>query len=288
MQRSTSVQTKRARQDAVCRFARGILAARTGETIEVTARPELDNPGVPAVEELWASPTRRYAVEHTRIESYPGQIRNDARLGRLLGPVRSMLAGRLPGTFVLAVDVGEAVKARLPYAAAQHEIVRLALEAAPGLRIGEACRLQSPLLPFEIQVKCRRRRGSRLGIRCVVFGDGPALRLDRVRRAFDDKCPKLAAWAGKDAVALLILEADDIQLSNVFLVSDAVQTVIAERSDLPDVIVFVETDMSPMEGWVLKDGAHVGDAVPRPNGVRRYTEDMVRDLGSASATERRS
>jgi hypothetical protein len=143
--------------------------------------------------------SRTTRAKNARIESYSGQIGNDALLSRLLGPVSSMLAGRLPGTFVLAVDVGEAVKARLPCGAAQDEIVRFALEAAPGMREGEVCRLQPPLLPFKIQLKCRHRRGSRLGVRCVVLGDGPALRLERVRRAFDAKCPKLAAWAGDAA-----------------------------------------------------------------------------------------
>jgi hypothetical protein len=77
-------------------------------------------------------------------------------------------------------------------------------------------------------------------------------------------------------VSVLVLEADDIQLSNVFLVWEAVKQVIAERTDLPDTIVFVETDGSPMYGWVLKDGPNTGDAVPMPDGRRCYTEGQLR------------
>jgi hypothetical protein len=43
---------------------------RTDETIEVTDRPEVDHGATPAVEERWASSSRHYAVEHTRLESF--------------------------------------------------------------------------------------------------------------------------------------------------------------------------------------------------------------------------
>ena len=81
-------------QDAVCAFAREILTARTGEAIEVTDRPEAVYRTIPVVEELWASSSHRYAVEHTRLESFDGQIGNEARFSRLMVPVR----GRSQGT----------------------------------------------------------------------------------------------------------------------------------------------------------------------------------------------
>ena len=47
-----------------------VLVVRTDETIEVTDRPEVDHAATPAVEERWASSSRHYAVEHTRLESF--------------------------------------------------------------------------------------------------------------------------------------------------------------------------------------------------------------------------
>jgi hypothetical protein len=113
-------------------------------------------------------------------------------------------------------------------------------------------------------------------VHCVIPEESDALRVARVRRAFDDKCSKLTTWSVDGRVSVLVLEANDIQLSNVFLVWAAVKEVIAERTDVPDVIIFVETDGSPMFGWVLKDGPHTGDAVPMPNGMRCYTEGQCR------------
>jgi hypothetical protein len=255
-------------QEAVCAFARHIIALRTGEAIEVIERPEMVHRDKPAVEELWASSSREYAVEHTRLESFDGQIGNEARLDRLMGPVRAQLTGRLPGTYVLALPAGVTWGGR--HAQVGHEIVRLTLEQAPRMQDGQTVALRSEGLPLNVQLHRRNGHGSRIVVQSIVEGEAEELRLTRVHRAFQAKCPKLAAWSGEGRVSLLVLEANDIQRSNIFVVWEAVDQVIAARPDIPDLIVFVETDGSPMFGWVLKDGPHTGDDVPRPNGSRCY------------------
>ena len=262
-------------QDRVCAFARDILAVRTGETIAVTERPEVVHRSSPAVEELWESPSRRYAVEHTRLESFDGQLENEVRLRRMILPVRDMLAGRLPGTYVLTVLLSEAKEARVPYEQVHQEIGRLTLEKAAAMGDGETIVLESDRLTFPVQLRRRHGNRSQVFVHCAIVGERDALRLTRVRRAFEDKCPKLAAWSVDGRASVLVLEANDIQLSNVFLVWEAVKDVIAQRTDVPDTIIFVETDGSPMYGWVLKDGANTGDAVPTPNGTRCYTEGQL-------------
>lgn len=87
-------------QDAVCAFVRDIISARTNEKIEISARPDRDERNFQAVEELWESPTRRYAIEHTRVEAFEGQIANQARIIRLLVPVK------IPKHVVLSGFVG--------------------------------------------------------------------------------------------------------------------------------------------------------------------------------------
>ena len=74
-------------QDRVCAFVHEIIEARSGECVRITGRPEVDHRGGEVVEELWESASHRYAVEHTRLESYDGQIENEARLSRLVVPV---------------------------------------------------------------------------------------------------------------------------------------------------------------------------------------------------------
>jgi hypothetical protein len=76
--------------------------------------------------------------------------------------------------------------------------------------------------------------------------------------------------------SVLALEANDIQLSNVFVAFAAFKQALAERDDQPDIAVFVETDGSPMYGWMFKEGARLGDDIPMPHGHRCYTEGQVR------------
>ena len=135
-------------QDVVCAFVREIIEARIGEPVRVTDRPEQDHRSVKVVEERWESASRRYAVEHTRLESYGGQIGNAARLSRLIVPVREMLAGCVVGTYVLVVSFRETKEACIKYVDAHKEIVRLTLEAAPKLDDGETIILPSERLPF--------------------------------------------------------------------------------------------------------------------------------------------
>lgn len=264
-------------QDAVCNFVREIIASRTGEAIAVSARPELTNRSIPAVEELWESASHRYAVEHTRLESYGGQIENEAKLRRLILPVREFLVGRLPGSHVLAVRVSETQAARIKFEEAHKEIIELTLQAAPKLKDEETIVLPSTKLPFTVQLHRRRGdRGSHVAVHCLIEGDGEDLRLQRMRRALSDKCPKLATWCLDGRTSVLVLEANDIQLSNAFVGFDAFKQAIAERDDKPDIVVFVETDGSPMYGWMFKEGDSLGDDVPMPREHRCYTEGEFR------------
>ena len=262
-------------QDAVCAFVREIIEARTGEPIQVTDRPEVDHRSGEVVDERWESASHRYAVEHTRVESYDGQIENEARLSRLIEPVREMLAGCLPGTYVLTVGLRETKEARIKYADAREEIVRLTLESAPKLKDNETVILSSERLRFTVQLHRRNGNSSQVFVHCLIEGDGDQLRLERMRRALDDKCPKLAAWAADGRRSILVLQADDIQLSNCWLAYKAFKQTIAERKDQPDIVMFVENDGGPMYGWMFKEGHRFGDDIPMPSSGRCYTEGQI-------------
>lgn len=262
-------------QDRVCGFVRDIIASRIGETLEISARPDVDDRNLPAVEELWDSVTRRFAIEHTRLETFEGQIANSAKIERILVPVKQMLAGRVPGRFVLAVSKSDILAARGRYEAVHAEIVRLVLEVAPQLDVEENRTLQSDDLPFAFQLHLRHRNDSSVVLYTDIDGTAETLRLDRMRRALDAKCPKLVRWASEGRTSILALETNDIQHSNAFVNYEAFQRAAAERKDLPDIVVLVETEVHPMYGWVFKDGNHFGDEVAMPDERRCYTEGEV-------------
>lgn len=266
-------------QDAVCAFVRDIIGARTNENIEVTARPDRNERNLPAVEELWEAPTHRYAIEHTRVEAFEGQLANAAKVARLLMPIKIALADRLPGYFCLAVsEVDIAAAGRINLSAARLEVARLVSAAAERLPIGKTVTLESDNLPFKLELFLRHKDKPNLILYADIGGDPDARRLERIRRALDDKCPKLAAWArADDRTSVLALESNDIQLSNAFVINDAVRKALDQRADQPDIVVLVETDITPMNGWILKEGERYGDDVPVMHGGYCYMEGERRD-----------
>jgi hypothetical protein len=217
-------------QDAVCAFVRDIISARTNEKIEISAHPDRDERNLPAVEELWESPTRRYAIEHTRVEAFEGQIGNRSKIHAFLTPVKVALQDRLPGYFCLSLREQD-IASRFNMSAARLEIAQLIVEAAGRVKVDEAVTLQSDKLPFTAQLYLRHRDRSNLILYSDIHGDPEKRRLERVRRALDDKCPKLASWAQDGRISVLALESNDIQLSNAFVINDAVQQALRERSD---------------------------------------------------------
>ncbi len=92
------------------------------------------------------------------------------------------------------------------------------------------------------------------------------------------KLPKLAQWSRDGSRSVLVLESNDIQHSNVFVVLDAARQALSEYENAPHILVVVETDGGPWYGWVMKEGEQIGSAVPEVNGVGYYTEGQVAGL----------
>ena len=109
-----------------------------------------------------------------------------------------------------------------------------------------------PSVPFKIQL--HRRHGD--GSQCFCIAKSRAIRFAPVRTsppALNEKCPKLHAWSRNGEVSVLVLESNDIQHANCVNTSAAIRRGLDQRNDQPDVVLLVETDGSPMFGWVLKD-----------------------------------
>ena len=236
----------------VCDFVRRILSAESDTGLEITDYPDREDRSGKSVEQRWASKTHRFAIEHTLVESFVGQLTDDAKFVKLIAPIEEMLAGRLPGTYGLGVDVGASTDARLRYDEAQKQICAAVLEAAPDLPVGKALTLKIENIPFSVHLFRRSRDGAKILVRRFV-SDVEASRLDRVRRALADKCPKLSAARQDGRLSILALESNDIALANYNVVGLAVQQALQDRNDAPDLVIVVETDGGPFYGWVIRN-----------------------------------
>jgi ribosomal protein S9 len=123
---------------AVCLGALRFLGDRRGEQIQVLEEPDRVERRQQAVEMVAASDSARFVVEHTRVESFEGQIADGKRLDDLLGRLETALPSFLPaGSYDIIIQPHAAGRIRV----GQLDNVRLAvakwiLETAPGLKPG--------------------------------------------------------------------------------------------------------------------------------------------------------
>jgi hypothetical protein len=98
-------------EEQICGVIVGELGKLTGWKLTVTERPDKVKTNVErrqqAVEMICSCDSgQTFAIEHTRIESFPDQIADGKSFEDLLGPFESALKGVAPGRFSLIVRVG--------------------------------------------------------------------------------------------------------------------------------------------------------------------------------------
>ena len=117
----------------------------------------------------------------------------------------------------------------------------------------------------------------------LVSGDREEKRFERIRKAYDDKSGKLAAWRQRGARSVLILEEQDIQTTNHFLVADAVQKVEGLVADKPDEIYLLSTVIE--NSWTLW-ALRVGDCVYDDLSISGDSLSQIDPTGLVNVTGR--
>lgn len=260
-------------EEAVCALVKRFIEHERNETLAVEKQPDKVDRSRQAVELVLASATARFVVEHTRIESFSGQIKDGQQFVALLEPLESELTGRLPeGKYDLIVDVGACGAVNRT----KSDEVRTALRewvvnTAPTLaqhpdRDHRDLKWSTTATPRGVPFPVTLQRWHRLGpmqpgesrlliMRHTPKGDRESLRSQRINTALAKKLPKLeAAKAEYKAESVLALESDDIALANAFVIRDAVRKELNEYANAPDTIYLVETDRGlALRLWVLKE-----------------------------------
>ena len=263
--------------DAIVR----ILEKRTGATRANMYRPEgqTDRDGS-RVELCLTLGKTVYAIEHTRIEAFRNQIGRGISFALLVRPVITKLDGKLPGpalydlilpldrhlkmnrrqllrtqeTLVCwirekAIELHQAILDRASPDSAQRDL-RDRIEGLPPcfpFPIGLHCQvLQSDSGPEPGEIKASR-----------IAPESDELeksRAEALLKPLNDKCPKLRNFKremeqrGNEARAVLVLESDDIALTNDFVVAEKIPGLLAGRLDAPDEIYLIETEIGTW--WV--------------------------------------
>lgn len=258
--------------DAVIR----LLERRTGEQRANVRRPEMDGIGPPVDLRLRLG-TREYAIEHTQIEAFEGQIRTGEEFGRFITPVTEQLQGTLPGPAVyyllFPLDARLGVKG-YQMGEMRSNLIAWVREHAQGLHekspdrptrernprgIRDQYRGTPPGFSYEVVLarhahwSFSSQRDGRVSVSRIAPGDVESLRAIRLRKALERKCPKLQRCKQEGARTVLVLEDGDIALSNECVIGDGLAGLLQERADLPDEIYLVDTSVDAWTVWLMND-----------------------------------
>jgi hypothetical protein len=243
-------QTDRSNEGKACDAVLRHIEVREGAMRHDLMFPEKTH-DVGPVELVCTVSTQRFAFEHTRIEPFAGHIQLEAEAERHFTPITDRVADQLPpdSRYELDVPVGAMLgmndRTARPI---QDVLVRWILDAAPevptarpGRYILPIQKIMPPGVPFAVSLHRWPREGFPYPfiIRHVAQGDIEAARLQRIRTAYRKKLDKLVKWQRVGAEAILILEEDDLFLTNHFSVADALFQIEAEHTDRPDEVYLV-------------------------------------------------
>ena len=114
------------------------------------------------------------------------------------------------------------------------------------------------VLPAAMERVRRKLAGADDGNRQMVkhvAANVDKLRHDRIQEAIDRKFPKLAAWKrDHGARSILVLEDNDLFLTNQAIVAETYLPLAATRTDCPDETYMVSTATKPWHAWPMLIG----------------------------------
>ena len=195
-----------------------------------------------------------FATEHTGIEPFHGHMQLDAEAHIGFRPIEAMIVGRLPPNEHFELHLPLSATQGLKGATLRRIQVTIAewiIATAPTLQTARFGRYITPIrwvtlpgVPFRVTLHRTTTEGfpSRFSIHHLVDANHEAERVQRIREACQRKYPKLAQWKRDyGARTVLVLEENDIQLTNQQVVADALLEVERTISDRPDEVYLVST-----------------------------------------------
>jgi hypothetical protein len=216
-----------------------------------------------------------YALEHTGIEPFEDFMRMSGDAKRLYDPIVHAVSGVLPPHETVKMTMGALFgKNRKDLRAIHAALARYVIATASSIPlrgyadyIGNVKPVTPPGVPFAVKLYrfFSPNTPARFMIQHVLTADREKLRAKRIQQAVDDKFPKLAAWKADGARTILILEDNDIQLTNESLVANAFVKIAKERNDRPDETYMLNTCTAPTwYAWpILIDGVSFFDLSER-------------------------
>ena len=247
------------------------LEMRESKTRNDVHLPDKDNQTPPdaRVEMIFQIGNQLYAIEHTGIEPFDRFMEHQNRASELFVPLEAAattaLASMLqPGVVIeMHLPLDGLVGRKMSEVRTIHSaLVSWAVSKAPALKPGKYADYrrskvitdQPDGVPFPVSLfrfnGIPNLPGS-FQLKHLVSGSEQE-RVLRLQRACEKKFPKLANWQQlNNARTILVLEENDVQLTNVVVVVDAFLSIARNRHDVPDETYMVSTHLPSWRAWPL-------------------------------------
>lgn len=257
-----------------CHAVVKLLERDLRSTYSNLTRPELDS-SLPPVELTVTIAGMEYAFEHTRVEAFAGQIEAERIFAQLVAPImdafREPLAIKGPIRLYFPMDT-RVGKAQLE--TVQREIITWVRDVAARFSRDVPGRSEPDNDPRAIvQNEERNFAGLKVLLRRQLHrnstgtydghvlvarytsGDVEAQRHELVGAALSRKLGKLQGWRQRGARTVLVLESNDIALSNEVVISEAVGKCLQDAKfskAQPDALYLVDTCVDTWRIYTLK------------------------------------
>ena len=229
-----------------------------------------------------------FALEHTGIEPFGGHVEMENRAKTWYTPITDGLKDALGTTalYELFIPVNAFQgKKKLDIRIIQNALIDWVKRTAPtmphlgrgkGSHVGP---VEVSEVPFKVTLS--RSEPRRIPISFQIrheAKDIEKLRAKRIQKAIDKKFPKLAHWKTEEnAKTVLVLEANDIQLTAPDLVADTFVPLVKDRADRPDETYLVGTFMTPSwYVWPILIGDKTYDDIVHNNETEHWEFDPAK------------
>lgn len=201
------------------------------------------------------------AIEHTSIDCYENQRKENAHFLELFNPVKEFLEKELkvPGKFVISTDAKINLEG-FNYKKVRPLIIKSCLERAKILKFGSPetapnhfTILKIPEIPFDI--KLTRWKGKNcVSLCCHSLEEIQTELMSVLDKAIKSRGKKISQYRNKCYRTALLIESQDMQLTDNFMVGQAFFDIIKNfpETELPDEIYLIITGFSDFELYCLK------------------------------------
>jgi len=231
------------------------ISKKTNQPYRIISYPDEVNRKSPACDMLVSFGNKKYAIEHTSIDSIPNQRRDNNRFIKLLSPLENELDNKLPthGHYQLVIDMDVIPALNRSNGSKIYQSIKdWCIKIAPTLSMGGTHsdkkhfkRDRIPGVPFEITLYRWRRRDGEFRIARFSSEQLEEKRKEVLKQALCSRGEKVANYKREGCHTILILESNDRALANFNDIDNALNNAVEELKniELPDEIYLIETEI---------------------------------------------